>query len=134
MRQTIRLDLTRYAHRKPPIFVTMSQQVRQLRLGNYAMIVFHERAEITYFSAWEQSGAGKTPILMWKRDAGFRTRLVMDDPASDLEIGKPLNHADFPINELLSLLREKPEGLSRELLAQLIDLIAGSQKASNSPA
>lgn len=106
----------------------MNDKVEQTRLGPYAIDVFYDDA-VTYFSIVERSQPGRSRMLMWKRNVGFRTNVVVSDPLSDLEVAKPLEPSEFPDEELLRLLREHPDALSRNLVAQLIAILAGREKS-----
>jgi hypothetical protein len=98
----------------------MSEQIDQFILGKFTVNVVHEGEKVTYFSATEKPDTTRTRLLTWKQGVGFKTRLVTEDPQSDLETVVPIEASEFPDVELLRLLREPPAELSTELAGQII--------------
>lgn len=98
------------------------EKIGQVRLGNYVIDVAHEDDRVTFFSVAEKPAPNRTHFLMWKLGGGFTTRLVKEDPRSDLEIVKPLSPEEFPWADVLRLIHEHPETLQKNQYVRLLGL------------
>jgi len=100
----------------------MNERIEQADVGSYGITVFHDIG-ITFFSITESSEPDRTRMLMWKQRVGFEAQIVIRDPNSDLEFTKPLDASDFPVSELMRLLRGHPSVLPSNIAGQLAAIL-----------
>jgi len=100
----------------------MDKKIGQVRLENYVIDVVHEEDRVTFFSVSDDPEPNKSRLLTWKRGAGFGARVVIRDSISDHEIVKPLSPEEFPLENVLRLIREHPEIWQGNVFTRLIGM------------
>lgn len=99
------------------------ETTQRLNLVGFTLDVFFD-GEITFFSASKEVDEMRTLLLVWKKDEGFYTRLVLKDPNSDAETTKPLNLEDFPTHALIEAITAGGESVPRNLAGQLVEILS----------
>ena len=103
----------------------MDEAPQQFAIGRYRIIVICNSNLVVYFSASERQENNRTRLLTWKQGSGFKSRLISEDPNSDLETVRTIGAEEFAIAQLQRLLEETTNEMPDQILNQISGILRG---------